>query len=321
MTDLSKLKGMAQWPKIRQETEKAVLDVLGHPPRERAELQLLSTEEESFNGYSRRKVEYFVDEWVRATAWLFLPEGDDLAPGLVVCHDRTPAGKDEPAGLRGDRTLALAEYYAQRGYATIAADSIAAGERRSVGLEAFDTSNFYKDYPGQSALGKMVWDYSHAVDVLMDLRDVDHERIGVIGHGLGGTTALLLAAFDERIRACVSSCGFTRFHDDPGVARWVLDHDLALLPRLADAVASGIYPFDWEHVLALAAPIPVLLLTALDDPDAAAPESCAKAVKTAAKVYKLLGEPRALENIEHREGRALTPGLLDQADDWFEQWL
>ena len=40
---------------------------------------------------------------------------------------------------------------------------------------------------------------------------VDAERIGVIGHSLGGHNAMFVAAFDTRLKIVVSSAGWTEF--------------------------------------------------------------------------------------------------------------
>ena len=38
-------------------------------------------------------------------------------------------------------------------------------------------------------------------------QQVDADRIGTMGHSLGGHGAFYLAAYDERIKACVCNCG------------------------------------------------------------------------------------------------------------------
>ncbi len=321
MIDLSKLKNPLDWLQGRKEIESSVLQTLGKLPKQRPELQLKTVDEESFPGYVRKRVNYFVSDWERITSWVFQPEGKDLSPAVVCCHSETPAGKAEPAGLTGNRLMALAQHYAELGFVTIASDSAMAGERISPGKDAYDTTNFYKDWPKGSLLGKMMWDYTCALDVLADMPGVDVSRMGVVGHGLGGTSALLLAAFDERIQVCVASCGFTRFHDDKNPGRWVQDGDCAMLPGLEEAVAAKTFPFDWEHVLALAAPTPTLLLTALNDETLANTKSCQKAVDAAKNVYRMLGAEAALENWPHKGGRTLTVEALDVADAWFERWI
>lgn len=320
MQDLSKLKGLSEWPAVRDKIERAVREVLGEVGAERVELQLKTLDETSFSGYTRRRVNYFVDEWERVTAWLFVPDGRDEVPGILCCHSAVPQGKDEPAGLRGEKLMAVAQRYAEFGYVTIAPDCVTAGERLSHGLPPYDTKSFYKDNPKKSVLGKMLQDHSYALDAMCDLKRVDPARLGVIGHGLGGTNALLLSAFDQRVQCCVSSCGFTRFADEKNHGRWAGDNGFIQLPKLREAVDEGSYPFDWEHVLALIAPTPTMLV-ATSDESMSNPKSCEKAVKYAKTMYKYLGALDALVQFNYQTDQGLPRQALEQADDWFERWL
>lgn len=321
MIDIGKLKRLSEWPDARRRIQEAVESVVGKPSRNTIDLQVKTAEEIDGPGYVRRRINYFVDEWMRISAWMFVPDGKDEKPAIVCLHRMTVSGKDETAGIEGMPLLAFAQHYAERGYVTIAPDCITAGDRVSSGLGPYDTKAFYKDYPKLSALGKMLADHMRCVDVLLDSRMVDGRRIGVIGHDLGGYNALLLSAFDERVQACVSSCGFTRFTDDKDPARWSRDTGFVILPKLKDAVKKRSFPFDWEHLLALIAPSPTLVITALNDEVLSNTKSCEKAVKSAKNVYRLLGAEEALAHFVHEGGHQMTPQALEAADEWFERWL
>jgi dienelactone hydrolase len=321
MADFAKVKAAADWPKARTEIEENVCSVLGAIPKERADLQVKTLDESQFNGYVRRRVNYFVDEWTRVSAWLFLPEGRDEVPAVLCCHSEVPQGKDEAAGTIGDPLLAFAHHYAELGYVTLAPDAVTFGERIPTGLAPGDSRNFYKDNPKMSCAAKMLVDHIHGIDLLGDIKRVDPARLGVVGHGLGAFNALLLTAFDERVQTCVASCGFTRFEDDTDPERWCRDSGLCLMPKFKDAVKKRKYPFDWEDILALAAPSYTLLLTAKNDEALPATESCAEAVKKARRIYKILGAPDALKATVHNEGHVVTPDLLDEADHWFERFM
>lgn len=321
MVDISKLKSPLQWGGVRSEVEACVRAVLGKIPEKRIEVQVKTADEIDGPGYTRRRINYFVDEWTRASAWLFVPSGKEEVPGILCCHQQVRQGKDEPAGIEGDPALAFARRYAEMGYVTLAPDCITAGERTSNRLAPYDTKAFYKDNPKLSFLGKCIADHMHALDVFNEVSRVDSARIGVVGHGLGATNALLLAAFDERVLACVASCGFTRFEKDNDVGRWARDEGLVLLPGLRPAIESGEFPFDWEHILSLAAPSALLVLTTLSDSEYSNPKSCQKAVTEAAKVYRLLGAASALDHFTHHDGHRIVPETLEVADDWFERWL
>ena len=316
MVDLAALNDAASWSRARKEIVESVKGILGQRQAKRADLQLSVVDEVEFPNYVRQRVNYFVDDWTRVSAWMFLPHEQEESPAILCCHQECKQGKDEPAGLEGNGRMAFASRYAELGYVTLAPDSVTAGERVSSRSDAYDATLFYKDHPKSSLLGKMLDDHQHAVDVLEQERRVDPARIGVIGHGLGGTNALLLAAVDGRVQCSVASCGFTRFSTDPDVQRWA-----KWLPRLNEAIETGEYPVDWEHILAMAVPSAVLVITALADAQFQNVESCDDAVRQVENLYKYVGAPRAIEHFTHHDGHQMTFEALDMADDWFERWL
>lgn len=321
MVNLAKSVNLKDWPAVRSQIENNVKAVLGAMPRERVELQTKTIDEIQCAGYVRRRINYFVDEWERVSAWLFIPDRRDEVPGILCCHQQVPQGKDEPAGLEGEAMMAFAQHYAELGYVTLAPDSITAGDRVSSGLPPFDTRLFYKDYPKMSAMGKMLADHACAIDVLCEAKRVDSARIGVVGHGLGAQNALFLTAFDERVQACVASCGFTRFAADKTPDRWTRDNGFVCLPLLRDAVKARQFPFDWEHILSLVAPCPTLVLCSLQDELFSNTQSCEKAVQLAKSVYRLLGAAEALSLYTHSDGHRMTPEALLTCDEWLERWL
>ena len=322
MVKLSNLKSLGDWPKMRKTIDTSLRTLLGKFPDGSHDLQLKVVDEIEGPGYIRRQIQYFVDDWARISAWLFVPEDATDCPAIVCCHSRSKMGKDEPAGYEGaDPRLAFARHFAENGYVTIAPDCISVGERKYNRLEPFDTTNYYEEHANLSALGKMVLDYQRCIDALQEVSEVDPARIGAVGHGLGGCNALILAAIDDRVGAVVSSCGFTRFADDPQPERW-LNHDgLSLLPKLKSAVGKGAFPLDWEHILALIAPSPTLLITPENEELLSSAASCGTATDAAQKVYAKLGAKQALENSVHPGTESLPIDQLDRVDEWFDRWL
>lgn len=321
MTELAKLKSLSEWTKLRGSIESQIITQMGALPKERGELQAKVLDEVQFSGYVRRRVNYFIDDWERVSAWLFVPDGKDELPAILCCHRATPDGKDEAAGLAGTAELAHARHYAELGYITLAPDCVTVGDRVSPGHQPFDAAEFYKENPKQSVMGKMVWDHMYAIDLLCETRRVDSARLGVIGHGLGARNALFTVAFDDRVQVCAASCGSTRLREDRGYEVWASDSGLVCFPKLHETVKKGQYPFDLEDVLALCAPSPTLLLTALNDPTLPKAKNCDKAVDCAKKVYKLLGASAALKNHTHTSGHRMPVEQLQEADEWFERWL
>ncbi len=319
---LGEIKKRSDWPETRQSIEAAVQEVLGKMPKEPIDPQVKVVDEQTMGNCIRRRVNYFVDEWTRVTAWMFLPEDEMDCPAVLCLHGRTPIGKDEPAGIdAADPLLAFASHYAARGFVTMAPDCLACGERSASRSQPFDTRGFYKENPKWSAMGKILWDHMRCLDVLSETKEVDAGRIGAIGHGLGGANALMLGAFDDRVRAIVASAGFVPFAADADPTRWIREDNLNLMPKLKAALESKQFSFDWDHILALIAPNPALLITSPADEAFAQPAKIDESIALVRKLYRLLGATDAIEHVTHKSGARMTTEALEAADEWFDRWL
>src|SRR5205085_9857088 len=77
----------------------------------------------------------------------------------------------------------------------------------------------------QSGTMKAIWDNIRGLDLLAALPYVKGNGFAAIGHSLGGHNAVYTAAFDERIKVVVSSCGLDSYRDYMGgkIQRWTSD--------------------------------------------------------------------------------------------------
>lgn len=173
----------------------------------------------------RTYVTYMVEHGELAAAWLLVPPGEVPPggwPGVLAIHQHANQyhlGKAEPAGLDGDPMYAYGRELCQRGYIVLCPDLLCfeerrpAGEVRAAGKAMDDAANERFEFTKRVLRGsclqtKYLHDLTCAVDLLASLPNVNAERLGVIGHSLGGLEALWLAWYDTRITAAVSSCGF-----------------------------------------------------------------------------------------------------------------
>lgn len=228
-------------------------------PRRQPEVEVLAAVELPFA--QRRKIE--IDGEI--PAYLFLPSG--AVKGAALClHQTTRTGKAEPAGLSGLPNLHYALELAARGFATIAPDY------PNFGDYSFDPyANGFA-----SATMKGIVNHMRAVDALLaslpGLR-----KVGAIGHSLGGHNALFAAAFDSRISAVVTSCGFTSFKKYYGGNLTGWSHK-GYMPRIASVYGKdpAKMPFDFDDVLSAIAPRPVFINAPLHDAnfDASGVDDC-----------------------------------------------
>lgn len=66
-------------------------------------------------------------------------------------------------------------------------------------------TTFNKEHPEWSGIGKLVADTKLLIDVLKADERVDKEKIGILGHSLGGKMAFYTGCLDNRIKVIVSS--------------------------------------------------------------------------------------------------------------------
>jgi dienelactone hydrolase len=284
------IKSPEDWERRRAQVVLNVQKVMGSLPQpvppQPLDVEIL---EETDLGHSvRRKVAYHTDSPDhRVKAWLFLPHvaSDAKRPAVLCLHQTTHIGKDEPAGLGPKSNLQYALELAERGYVTLAPDYPSFGEYDY----DFDESRY------SSGSIKAIYENMRAVDLLHSLQEVEVERIGCIGHSLGGHNAIFTAFFDERIKAVVSSCGFTQFSRYMGgdLTGWTSKR---YMPRIAAQYGNSPanVPFDFTELIAALAPR-AFLAVAPEKDDNFDVEGVRNIMAAAGPIYALYGE---LDNLQ-----------------------
>lgn len=304
----------ADWEQRREHILANMQKVMGElpGPDQRVDLQVETLEETKIGDLIRKKITYQAEPGDRVPAYLFLPpQGADEKRAAVVClHQTTPLGKGEPAGMGPKENLHYAIELAQRGYVTIAPD-----------YPRFADNQYKFEEVGKYASNTMkgIWNHIRAVDLLQSLPQVDGNRIGCIGHSLGGHNTIFLAVFDDRIKASVSSCGFNSFpkYYAGNLKGWA---SLSYMPRIEKVYENDPQkmPFDFPELIAAIAPRAFFTNSPLQDAnfEVSGVRDC---IDAALPIYKLLGKPDNLQarypNAEHDfpvETRMEAYEFLDQ---------
>lgn len=151
---------------------------------------------------------------------------------------------------------------------------------------------------GSGAIAMWAWGIHRIIDYLVTVPELDPSRVCVTGHSRLGKTALLAAAFDERIALAIphqAGCGGTgpsrsKNPKAESVQRintsfphWFDDH-FKKFNEQVDRI-----PFDQHCLVALCAPRPVLYTNGIDD-QWANPDGQFEMLKAASPVYRLYGK-------------------------------
>lgn len=306
----------AQLAMRRQHILAGMAEAMGSLPdpsrRVPLDVQLLS--EDATEKYVRRKITFAAEPDDRIPAYLLVPNHlTSKVPAMLCLHQTTGIGKGEPAGLGGLKTLQYAHELAERGFVCIVPDY------PSFGDYPYDFKKQGAHYGSGSM--KAIWNNHRAVDVLEAMPEVDPDRIGCIGHSLGGHNTLFTAAFDQRLRAVVTSCGFTAFHHYYGgkLAGWTSDR---YMPRIRDMWNNDPdrVPFDFYEVLAAIAPRPIFINAPLHDSNFDN-EGVKKVVDSVMKVHELLGAKEKVVAAYPDCGHDFPDAIRQQAYEWLEEQL
>ncbi|MES2777606.1 MAG: alpha/beta fold hydrolase [Bacteroidota bacterium] len=205
---------------------------------------------------------------------------------------------------------------AKAGYAVLAYDQTGFGTRWS------EAEHFYERFPHWSQMGKMMEDLHNAVDVLEKDSMVDAKNISVYGFSMGGALALYAAALDKRIAGVVAVAGFTPMRTDTpnkgmsGMTRY--SHLHGLVPRLGFfAGHESKLPYDFDDMMALIAPRPVLIVQPSRDRDAD-PAAVRNAVNRAQKIYSFNNATNKLELQEPDDYGRFTDATQEKAIEWMK---
>jgi hypothetical protein len=191
-----------------------------------------------------------------------------------------------------------------------------------------DTEDVERAFPSVVAgrLAWRAWALSRVLDALQDQPGVDARRVLVGGHSRNGKTALLAAAFDDRFAAVVSSSSgvlgavparlCTDRHFGEGIELLTRHYPGWYHPGLRwFAGREHRLPTDAHELLALAAPRPVLVSVAVEDPVERVPAARA-AVDSARDAWALLGRPDGLELALRPGGHRADASAVAAQLDW-----
>jgi fermentation-respiration switch protein FrsA (DUF1100 family) len=305
----------ADWAKRRQHILANMQLVMGPLPDDsrKAPLDVRVCEETKFDKFVRRKLAFAVEKDDRLSAYLLVPTNVKGKLPAVLCLHPThkELGKGVPAGLGPKEDRFYAVHLAERGYVTLAPDYVNSGD--------YHLDPYQKGY--LSATMKGIWNHMRCVDLLQSLPEVDREKIGVIGHSLGGHNAMFVAAFDERLTCVVSNCGFCSFpsYMKGDIKGW--SHD-GYMPRLRTAydLDPKKVPFDFTEVVAVLAPRPFLASAPVKDHnfDAGGVKDC---IAAALPVYELLGAKEKLTANYPDCDHNFPPEVRAVAYQWLDRWL
>lgn len=283
-----------QIPANRRRILKNMENAMGKLPNRKnlPDLDIKITDSLKDIGFTRYSLNFATALNERLTVYLYVPEQRGTIqrlPAMLVLHGTHELGKGVVDGQGTRPNRAHARELAQRGYVVIAPDYPSFGELKD---HNFETDRY------ESGTMLAIFNHMRCVDLLQSRSDVDPQRIGVIGHSLGGHNSMFVAAFDERLKVTVSSCGWTQFENyDSGDANnkryggklgpWAQDRYMPFVRTKFNLDASKM-PFNFSDVISAIAPRAFFSVSPINDANFNL-EGVKKGIEIARKTYEQYG--------------------------------
>ncbi len=265
--------------------------------------------------YTRQLIEY-ASCGDKVSAFLLLPERLENNPAILINHQHNREhhlGKSEVCGLAGNPLQAFGPELAKRGFVVLAPDSICfEARRKDPSVEGFDfwqhfDEMCYRIITGDYLMKKVLGDAMNGITLLSNLKFVDPQRIGTLGHSYGGNTVLFLSALDERIAfSCASGSACTyenRMKNNVGI-------------EMASVIPNFHGKYDIDDLVRCIAPRRLLIVSAEEDKYS---KDASYIVERVSGAYKELD---SLENLQHSRysgGHAMTKERYDCIVEWLDR--
>lgn len=191
------------------------------------DMEVLQTERR--DGYVAKKIAFNISAYERVPAYLLVPEGEGPFPALVLLHDHGAhfsIGKEkmvkplasEPESVRKDAEewsfacydgVYVGDYFAANGFVVLSVDALfwgSRGRRQGVDYDAQQAFASNLEQMGYHWAGVVTHDDITSVNLLGSLPEVDAQRIGALGHSMGGKRTWMLASATDKVKAAAAVC-------------------------------------------------------------------------------------------------------------------
>jgi cephalosporin-C deacetylase-like acetyl esterase len=208
---IATLKSSADVKRWQRKVRRGLDGILGPFPK-RTPLHARVVGKIELDGLTIERVIFESQPKYYVTANVYIPKNYPTpAPAVLVPCGHTVQGKASSGYHSAGMGLAL------KGYVAMVYDPTGQGERsecinRKTGREFVHREvpqHHYTGKPtfftGMSLAGYRTWDGVRCLDYLCARKEVDADRLGVMGNSGGGAMTMLISCVDERVKACAAS--------------------------------------------------------------------------------------------------------------------
>ena len=273
------------------------------PPPENLEAEILEERDEGPAQVRHVELRFGPGQKARLRAEFLIPPGDGPFPVFMTQHNH-----------RAWALIAL-----RRGYLACVYSGADSQD---------DTDSFLEAYPEYewSRLMRRAWAASRCIDYLETEPRADTGKIAITGHSRNGKQSLMASAFDERIAVVISSSSgaggslatrcFSEPHFGEGIESITLRFPDWFHPRLRFFVGhEDKLPVDLHELVALSAPRPCLISSALND-DCESAWAAEQTYHLVKPVYELYGAEENVRILWRPMAHETWTTVIEEYMDW-----
>jgi dienelactone hydrolase len=209
----------------------------------------------------------------------------------------------------------LFQYLIDNGFAVMAIDMLGFGSRIEEG------SRFYDRFPCWSKMGQMIADVDACVDAVAQFDYLDSDKVFLLGNTIGGTTALLAMALNEKIAGAAVLSGFSSWRESSAQDIKEMSQLYGFIPNLgfwSDKPEQ--VPVDFPEIMMCIAPRPLMVIAPRLDRHTRFPQ-VENSMKPVKNVYTLLGYPQNLQVETPMEISRLTNDMRESMVKFFKNHM
>lgn len=216
-----------EWMNRREEIRSRWMDMMGSWPAILNDQEFEFIGEEELESITRYKVRFNWTPIEKTVGYLLVPNEDGLKPAVISVYYEP----ETAAGIEGKPHRDFAYQLAKRGFITLSIGTSETTRDRTYSLYFPNREN-----ASIQPLSALAYAAANAFETLAKVKDVDPERIGIVGHSYGGKWAMFASCLYDKFAATVWI--------DPGI---VFDETKGSNINYWEPWYLGYYPPPWEN--------------------------------------------------------------------------
>jgi hypothetical protein len=319
---LAGVKSKEDWESRKPELRRQLLEMFGlWPLPARTDMKPTVTGTIDLDDVVVEKLHFQSMPGLYVTGNLYRPKKvtDKLPAVLYVCgHATSKAPDGSPTGSKVPYQRHPL-WFARNGYVSLVIDTLQLGEIEGIHHGLYTYGMWWWQTLGYTPAGIETWNGMRALDYLASRPEVDGKRLGVTGRSGGGATSWWLAAVDERVQCAVPVAGLSDLKGHVVESQGA--RKTGAIEGHCDCMYFvNTYRWDFETLISLCAPRPVLLGNS-DDDDIFPVAGYRRPAEKAKAIYALYGAGDKFQLMETKGKHVDTPELRRGAFEWFNRHL